>query len=91
MEFSGGWDTVATLVHNPWVERRPRRPGAQLLRETRLLPGDRRAPQTSVVWHRLGPWHEVTHRHETDAAAHIHRGPAGLLSRLPPTDQPRSR
>ncbi|NKY44215.1 phosphotransferase [Nocardia cerradoensis] len=40
MEFSGGWDTVATLVDDRWVERRPRRPevAAQLLRETRLLP-----------------------------------------------------
>ncbi|MFI2562351.1 phosphotransferase family protein [Nocardia farcinica] len=40
MEFSGGWDSVATLVEGRWVERRPRRPevAEQLLRETRVMP-----------------------------------------------------
>ncbi|MEV6769644.1 phosphotransferase [Nocardia sp. NPDC051030] len=39
MEYSGGWDSSATLVDG-WVERRPRRPevSAQLLRETVLMP-----------------------------------------------------
>ncbi|MBF4997448.1 phosphotransferase [Nocardia sp. BSTN01] len=43
------------------------------------------------VWHRLGPWHEVTHGLETGSTAHIRSGLAGLLERLSPADQPRSR
>ncbi|MET9216457.1 MULTISPECIES: phosphotransferase [unclassified Nocardia] len=40
MEFSQGWDSLAVLVDDRWVERRPRRPDVadQLRRETRLLP-----------------------------------------------------
>ncbi len=40
MEFSGGWDSEASLVDGRWVERRPRRPEVvdQLRRETRLMP-----------------------------------------------------
>ncbi|MEV6276950.1 phosphotransferase [Nocardia sp. NPDC051832] len=40
MEFSQGWDSLATLVEGRWIERRPRRPEVadQLRRETRLLP-----------------------------------------------------
>ncbi|MEU0541143.1 phosphotransferase [Nocardia sp. NPDC005978] len=40
MEFSGGWDSRATLVDGRWVVRTPRRPEveAQLLRETEVMP-----------------------------------------------------
>ncbi|MEV0064675.1 phosphotransferase [Nocardia sp. NPDC050718] len=40
MEFSQGWDSLAVLIDDRWVERRPRRPDVadQLRRETRLLP-----------------------------------------------------
>ncbi|MFF2083387.1 phosphotransferase [Nocardia sp. NPDC058176] len=40
MEISEGWDSVATVVEDRWIERRPRRPEVadQLLREVRLMP-----------------------------------------------------
>lgn len=40
VEFSDGWDSLATLVDGEWVERRPRRAevAAQLRRETRVMP-----------------------------------------------------
>ncbi|WP_366914532.1 phosphotransferase [Nocardia sp.] len=40
MDFSAGWDCLATLVDERWVERRPRRPEVvdQLVRETRSMP-----------------------------------------------------
>ncbi|GAA4543939.1 phosphotransferase family protein [Amycolatopsis samaneae] len=40
MDFSGGWDSAATLVDGRWVERRPRRPevAGQLRTEVRLMP-----------------------------------------------------
>jgi aminoglycoside phosphotransferase (APT) family kinase protein len=38
--------------------------------------------ERALAWHRLGPWYEVTHGLDTDDAATVRGGLAGLLSRL---------